>query len=100
MAAVVHHGGAGTTAAGFRAGVPQVVVPGGNDQFAWGQRVRELGVGSKPIPRKSLTTDKLSVAIDLVLTEQVNNAAKELGRKVQSENGVEAAAGIIMDCLE
>jgi sterol 3beta-glucosyltransferase len=100
MAAVVHHGGAGTTAAGFRAGVPQVVVPGGNDQFAWGQRVHELGVGSKPVPRKSLTADKLSAAIDLVLTAQVNDAAKELGRKVQSENGAETAAGIVMDCFE
>jgi sterol 3beta-glucosyltransferase len=100
MAAVVHHGGAGTTAAGFQAGVPQVVVPGGNDQFAWGKRVHELGVGSKPVPRKSLTADKLSAAIDFVLTKQVNNAAKELGRKVQSENGSEAATGIIIDSLE
>lgn len=100
MAAVVHHGGAGTTAAGFQAGVPQVVVPGGNDQFAWGQRVYELGVGSKPVPRKTLTADNLSAAIDFALTEQVTNAASELGKKVQSESGAESAAGIIMDSLE
>jgi sterol 3beta-glucosyltransferase len=99
MAAVVHHGGAGTSAAGFKAGVPQVVVPGGNDQFAWGLRVHELGAGSKPVPRKSLTGSKLSAAIDFALTEQVINAASELGRKVQSENGAETAAGIIMDCF-
>ena len=100
MAAVVHHGGAGTTAAGFRAGVPQVVIPGGNDQPAWAQRVYELGVGSKPVPRKTLTADKLSEALDFALSEQVINAAKELGRKVRSENGAETAAGIIMDSLE
>jgi sterol 3beta-glucosyltransferase len=99
MAAVVHHGGAGTTAAGFRAGVPQVVIPGGNDQPAWAQRVYELGVGSKPIPRKNLTADKLSAAIDGALMDRVENAAKALGRLVQSERGADVAAGIILDCF-
>ena len=63
MKAVVHHGGAGTTAAGLRAGVPSIIIPHGNDQFAWGRRVYELGVGPKPVPRKKLTTEKLSDAI-------------------------------------
>ena len=96
MAAVVHHGGAGTTAAGLRAGIPGVVVPYSNDQFAWGRRVYELGVGSKPIPRKSLTVEKLADAIKYVLTKEISDSAKDLGKKIQSENGAETAAKIII----
>jgi sterol 3beta-glucosyltransferase len=99
MAAVVHHGGAGTTAAGLRAGVPSIIIPYGNDQFAWGQRVYKLGVGSKPIPRKKLTAEKLSDAIHFVLTKEIQDAAEDLGIKIQSENGAETAANIITDCL-
>jgi sterol 3beta-glucosyltransferase len=100
MAAVVHHGGAGTTAAGLRAGVPSIIVPYSNDQFAWGRRVYELGVGSKPVPRKNLTAEKLSDAIQFALVKEVKDAAKELGIKIQSENGAETAAKIIKNCLE
>jgi sterol 3beta-glucosyltransferase len=100
MAAVVHHGGAGSTAAGLRAGVPSVIIPHSLDHFAWGRRVYELGVGSKPIPRKSLTAEKLAEAIQFVATKELKEAAKELGKKIQSENGAEKAARIIVDCLE
>ena len=89
MAAVVHHGCAGTTAAGLRAGVPTIIIPHSNDQFAWGRRVYELGVGSKPIPRKNLTAEKLSDAIKIVLADEIKEAAKDLGIKIQSENGAE-----------
>ena len=54
VAAVVHHGGAGTTSAGLRAGVPSIIVPFFADQPYWGQRIAELGVGPAPIPRKKL----------------------------------------------
>ncbi len=53
MAAVVHHGGAGTTGAGLRAGVPSIIVPGANDQPFWGRRVEALGAGPAPIPRRT-----------------------------------------------
>ena len=99
MAAVVHHGGAGTTAAALRAGIPSIVIPHTNDQFAWGRRVHELGVSAKPIPRKKLTVEKLSDAIQLVLTKETKRAAKELGIKIQSETGAATAAKIIADCL-
>ncbi|MEW6285803.1 MAG: glycosyltransferase [Chloroflexota bacterium] len=99
MAAVVHHGGAGTTAAGFRAGVPQVVIPHSNDQFAWGKRVHELGVGVKPIPRRKLTAENLAEGIRGVLMQPVKDAAKELGRKIQSENGAETAARVVLNCI-
>jgi len=100
MAAVVHHGGAGTTAAGLRAGVPSIIIPHSLDHFAWGRRVYELGVGSKPIPRKKLTAGKLADAIQFVSTKEIRQAAKDLGKKIQSENGAGTAARIIIDCLE
>jgi sterol 3beta-glucosyltransferase len=68
VAAVVHHGGAGTTAAGLRAGRPTVICPFFGDQPFWGWRVRELGVGSEPIPQKKLTADRLSAALREVTT--------------------------------
>jgi sterol 3beta-glucosyltransferase len=57
VSAVVHHGGASTTAAGLKAGVPSVIIPFFGDQPFWGQRVADLGVGPKPIPRKKLTAE-------------------------------------------
>ena len=99
MAAVVHHGGAGTTAAGLRAGVPSIIVPHSNDQFAWGRRVYELGVGAKPIPRKKLSTENLSEAIKFALAKEIGQEARDLGMKIQAENGAEAAAKIVNECL-
>ena len=100
MSAVVHHGGAGTTAAGLRAGVPSILIPFSNDQFAWGRRVYELGVGSNPIPRKKLSAEKLSAAIKVALTDEIRSAARDLGSKIQSENGAVIAAQIIIQCVE
>jgi sterol 3beta-glucosyltransferase len=99
MAAVVHHGGAGTTAAGLRAGVPGIIIPFSNDQFAWGRRIFELGVGPKPIPRKKLTAGNLSDGINLALKKKTRDAANELGIKIRSENGAADAAQIIIDCI-
>jgi len=96
VAAVVHHGGAGTTAAGFRAGVPSIVVPFAADQPFWGRRVPELGVGTKPIPRKKLTVENLSTAINTVISDETMKArCRSLGEKIRSENGVAQAVEII-----
>jgi sterol 3beta-glucosyltransferase len=95
MSAVVHHGGAGTTAAAFRAGVPSVIVPHGNDQFAWAQRAFELGVAPKPIPRKQLDVGRLATAITRTLAADVVEAARALGLRVRAENGVADAVALI-----
>lgn len=100
MAAVVHHGGAGTTAAGLRAGVPSIVIPHSNDQFAWARRIFELGVGAKPLPRSKLTAERLAAAIRQALQPEVVAAASEIGTKIRSENGAEKAAGVILEALK
>jgi len=92
MVAVVHHGGAGTTAAGLRAGVPQVVVPFLADQPFWGRRVAELGVGTKPIPRKKLTARNLAAAIaEATSNREMQAKATELGEKIHAEEGLAEA---------
>jgi UDP:flavonoid glycosyltransferase YjiC (YdhE family) len=95
MSAVVHHGGASTTAAGLKAGVPSVVIPFFGDQPFWGQRVADLGVGTKPIPRKRLTAEKLADAIrEAVTNEDMRQRAEKLGKQIQTENGIECAVEI------
>ncbi len=89
MAAVVHHGGAGTTAAGLRAGVPSVVIPFFGDQPFWGNRIMKLGVGPAPIPRKQLTADRLAQAIQTMVGDpEMRRRSAELGAKIQAEDGV------------
>jgi sterol 3beta-glucosyltransferase len=97
---VVHHGGAGTTAAGLKAGVPTIVIPFGNDQLAWGQRVYDLGVGSRPIPIGRLTADKLADAITFALREDITLNAQRLGKRIATENGAMKAATVIKNCIE
>jgi sterol 3beta-glucosyltransferase len=98
VAAVVHHGGAGTTAAGLRAGIPSIVIPFFGDQLFWGQRVAKLGVGSKPIPRKQLTVERLARAIQTAVTDQpMIQRAADLGAKIQAENGIAKAVSIIQE---
>ncbi|HEY6405979.1 MAG TPA: glycosyltransferase, partial [Ktedonobacteraceae bacterium] len=70
MAAVVHHGGVGTTAAALAAGVPSIVTPFFADQPFWGQRVYELGVGPRPIARKRLTVDNLTETIGHAISDE------------------------------
>jgi sterol 3beta-glucosyltransferase len=96
VAAVVHHGGAGTTAAGLRAGVPSILIPFLGDQPFWGQRVHDLGVGPAPIPRSKLTVDRLAQAIeDAVTNTAMRQRAAELGSKIRAEDGIANAVAII-----
>jgi sterol 3beta-glucosyltransferase len=92
VAAVVHHGGAGTTASALRAGVPAVVVPFTMDQPFWGHRVAQLGTGSKPIPRRQLTRQRLAAALQQAMTDEVMRArATLLGQLIRAEHGVRNA---------
>jgi UDP:flavonoid glycosyltransferase YjiC (YdhE family) len=88
MAAVVHHGGAGTTAEGLRAGVPSVIVPFILDQPFWGARIQALGLGPDPIPRKKLTADRLADAIRVAVTDSnMKQRANAYGAAIRAEDG-------------
>jgi sterol 3beta-glucosyltransferase len=95
MAAVCHHGGAGTTAAGLGAGVPNVVVPFANDQFAWGHRVHDLGVGPMPISRKRLTVANLVAAFGQANDARIQSAAARLGEQIRLERGAMHCAQVV-----
>lgn len=92
MAAVVHHGGAGTTGAALTAGVPSVVVPFAVDQPFWASRVVALDVGPRPIPRKRLTSENLGAALRTATTDDaMARRAADLGTRIRAENGVATA---------
>ena len=96
VAAVVHHGGAGTTSHGLRAGVPSIVIPFFGDQPFWGQRVFELGVGPEPVPRKNLTVDRFAGAIRQALTDEaMRQRAAQLGSQIRAEDGVGHAVAVV-----
>ncbi|KAL1110017.1 hypothetical protein AAG570_014181 [Ranatra chinensis] len=94
--AVCHHGGAGTSATGFAAGVPSIIVPFSNDQFAWAHRAFDIGVGSKPIYKKRLSTKRLSEAIDFSLSKEIVENARKLQENIASENGARDCAAVIV----
>ncbi|AQW53595.1 glycosyltransferase [Streptomyces violaceusniger] len=87
-AAVVHHAGAGTTAAGLRAGVPAVPVPAMADQPFWAARLHRLGVAPRPLPLDALTAESLGAAITTCLTEPaLRRRAAELAHEIAAEDG-------------
>lgn len=89
VAAVVYHGGSGTTAAALRAGVPLVPIPFCGDQHFWGDRMQKLGVATSPIPHKKLKLKALSRAIAKVTTdENIKVRAHQLGAQIHAEDGV------------
>lgn len=94
--AVVHHGGAGTAAACFRAGTPAVVVPFMADQDFWGRRACALGVAPQPIPRRRLTERALADAVARAAWDPLmRRRAAALAAAVRSEDGVARAVGVI-----
>ncbi|WP_437719483.1 glycosyltransferase [Sorangium sp. So ce448] len=95
-AAVVHHGGAGTTAAGLRAGVPAVVVPHSGDQSLWGRRVHALGVGPRAIPKLKLSASALASAIRRATSDpEMRRRSAQIAAKIREEDGIGAAVARI-----
>jgi sterol 3beta-glucosyltransferase len=99
LALAIHHGGAGTTAATLRAGIPSICLPVGVDQLFWGHRVNGLGCGAPPLPLGSLSSHRLAAAIQQSLSPEVRQAAAAMGQAIREELGAEVAAGVI-DALE
>ena len=101
VSAVVHHGGAGTTAAGLRAGQPTIICPFFADQPFWGRRVAMLGAGPRPIAQKSLTAERLAEAILAATKNQsMRNAAQEIRHRLHEERGVVSAVTWIERWME
>ncbi|KAF9362517.1 Sterol 3-beta-glucosyltransferase [Mortierella sp. NVP85] len=86
VAGVVHHGGAGTTAAGLRAGIPTVIKPYFGDQYFWAQRVEDAGVG---VWCRDLTVKKLAAALETITKDQkIIQKAQVMGETIRAEDGV------------
>jgi UDP:flavonoid glycosyltransferase YjiC (YdhE family) len=100
VSCVVHHGGAGTTAAGITAGRPTVVVPFFGDQPFWGAMIARAGAGPDPIPHKQLTAERLADAINFCLIPQCLERAEELASKIATERGTDIGAQSFHQHLE
>jgi UDP:flavonoid glycosyltransferase YjiC (YdhE family) len=96
MAAVVHHAGAGTTAAGLRAGVPAVAVPVLLDQPFWAARLHRLGVSPDPLLQRELTADALAAAIRTCVDDAgYRERAADVARRIRAEDGTAAALEVV-----
>ncbi|MDG6101924.1 glycosyltransferase family 1 protein [Dactylosporangium aurantiacum] len=96
VAAVVHHGGAGTLAQILRHGLPSLALPSFADQFFWAHRIRSAGVGPRPLPLRRLTTTRLAGLLDeLMTTGRYADRAAEIGTAIRREDGPAAAAAAI-----
>lgn len=96
VAAVVHHGGAGTTAAALRAGKPSLICPFFGDQPFWGRRVHALGAGPLPIAQKDLAVDNLAAALqDLTTNADYRRNAEAIGEKLRQEDAIGPSVAFI-----
>jgi sterol 3beta-glucosyltransferase len=96
VSAVVHHGGAGTTAAGLRAGLPTLICPLTVDQPFWGRRVFSLGCGPRPQPLERLRAERFAAGlIELTQTESYRVRAREVASEIAREDGVTRAVEIL-----
>lgn len=100
VSCVVHHGGAGTTAAGIALGKPTVIVPFFGDQPFWGAMIARAGAGPTPIPFKQLTADKLCAALLEALKPTTLEKAMELGARISQEKGSEVGGMSFHDHLD
>jgi sterol 3beta-glucosyltransferase len=92
VTAVIHHGGAGTTALGLRHGLPSMAIPAIADQFFWGHRMQALGVGPRPLALRSLVQSELSQRMSgLVEDQRYLERATILSNLLAAEDGVENA---------
>jgi sterol 3beta-glucosyltransferase len=95
----IHHGGAGTTGASIRAGIPTLISWFMMDQPFWAQRVQELGVGLDLGHNSTLTVEKLCRAIEIAQSGALRSAARLLGERVDSERGIERATKAVLRAI-
>ena len=100
VSAAIHHGGAGTTAASLRAGLPTTIMPFLGDQPFWGRRVEQLGVGPRALDRKTLSIESIAEAIFAMEAPVMRQSAEAVGIAIRAENGIRAAADFIERSFE
>lgn len=93
--AIIHHGGAGTTAAGLRAGIPNIVIPFGGDQMFWGKRVHAIGAGPRPMRVRELTASRLTFALAEAEADALRDRARLVGQAIRCEDGVGNAIRVV-----
>ena len=97
MAAVIHHGGAGTTATGAISGVPQIIVPHILDQYFWGRHVHQAQLGPKPVWRTKLTPERLAAAIRECLTNDlIREKAKAASERIKQQESLEMTVRAVL----
>lgn len=100
MAAVVHHGGAGTTAAALRAGVPSSVVAHIGDQWFWGRRLHETGVGAAPMRRHEFDVPRLTAVLNTLVNDSaLRQRAARMGERIRAEDGVANAVVVFQQIV-
>lgn len=100
MAAVIHHGGAGTTAACAISGVPQIIVPHILDQYYWGNKVYKSRLGPKPIWRSRLTSKNLAAAVKACLSNNlIQQSARTASEMIKQQNSLEMTVRLLADSL-
>ena len=101
VAASIHHGGAGTTAAAFHAGVPSVIVPHVFDQHAWAKRAEKMGVAPPPVPLRKLSTRRLTSAIrTAVSSKKMREKARRLSERLSEEHGATRAVQLVGEYVQ
>ena len=100
-AAVVHHGGAGTSHASTRAGCPSIVVPFMDEQLYWAKQLQALGLAGKPLPAKKVTAMSLATGIRAVIASIVmTEKAQQARLMMQKDQGVAKALQLITESLK
>jgi vancomycin aglycone glucosyltransferase len=95
VAAAVHHGGAGTTTAAARAGIPQVIVPHVLDQYYWARRVELLGLGPASLPLDAVSVGALAARMTAVVEKRFADRAREVGKRASLRDGIPAAVSYL-----
>jgi UDP:flavonoid glycosyltransferase YjiC (YdhE family) len=100
VTAVMHHGGAGTTAEGLRAGVPSLIFPVAADQYLWAERIARLGAGPRPVGRGDLNPGALARLFRRAATDQgMRGRARLIGERIRAENGVARAVEALLPLI-
>ncbi len=94
-AAVIHHGGSGTSHSAARAGAPSIVIPFAGDQFFWAERLRRAGVAAAAVDGRRPKAEAFARALDFAAGARVRDRAQALGETMRAENGVAHAVAVL-----